>query len=86
MNQVYNVALGARTTLNELFTLIRARVASAHPPAADMQPNYREFRNGDVRHSQAGIGKISGLLGYEPRYDVAAGLDLAAAYYITAAR
>ncbi len=82
VNQVYNVALGNRTTLNELFSLIRERVARAYPDAANAQASYRAFRAGDVRHSQADIGKISQLLGYQPLYQVRDGLDKAADFYL----
>lgn len=82
INQVYNVALGDRTTLNELFALIRARVASRHPAAAAAQVQYRAFRAGDVRHSQADIGKARQLLGYAPTHRVADGLDQATAFYL----
>ena len=80
-NQIYNVAFGSRTTLNELFELIRAEVAKRHPRAATAKPVYREFRQGDVRHSLAAIGKAERLLGYAPVYDVRTGLELAGAWY-----
>lgn len=79
--QVYNVALGDRTTLNELFQLIRERVARLRPAAAAAQIVYREFRDGDVRHSQADITRISQALGYMPTHRIAEGLDEAADYY-----
>lgn len=82
VNQIYNLALGDRTTLNELFELIRERVVRAVPGVADATMQYRGFRDGDVRHSQADIGKISHLLGYVPTHKVAAGLDEATDYYI----
>ena len=83
VNQVYNVALGDRTTLNELFELIRQRVAVSVPAAAGALANYRAFRDGDVRHSQADTGKIARLLGYAPTHRVADGLDQATAYYLS---
>lgn len=82
LNQVYNVAFGERTTLNELFSLIRDRVAVSYPEAKEMDPEYRDFRPGDVRHSLADIGKAKGLLGYEPQFSVRDGLDRAAKWYI----
>ncbi|MYN47381.1 Vi polysaccharide biosynthesis UDP-N-acetylglucosaminuronic acid C-4 epimerase TviC [Pseudoduganella sp. FT93W] len=82
VNQVYNVALGDRTTLNELFELIRQRVARSVPAAASAVANYRAFRDGDVRHSQADTSKIVSLLGYAPTHRVAEGLDQATAYYL----
>ncbi len=82
LNQVYNVAFGERTTLNELFAMIRERVAAVVKEAGKMEPVYRDFRAGDVRHSLADIGKARNLLGYEPRFSVRAGLDQASAWYI----
>jgi UDP-N-acetylglucosamine 4-epimerase len=81
-NQIYNVALGERTTLNELFILIRQRVATQYPLANQAQPIYRDFRAGDVAHSQASIEKISTLLGYQPTHRVAAGLDEVTDFYL----
>ena len=82
VDQVYNVAFGERTSLNELFGLVRERVAVQHPQAAQIEPTYRDFRPGDVRHSLADIGKARQLLGYEPAYSIAQGLDEAAAWYL----
>ena len=81
-DQVYNVAFGERTSLNELFALIRERVADRVPAARDAEPVYRDFRAGDVRHSLADISKAGRLLGYAPEYSVRAGLDKAADWYI----
>lgn len=80
-NQIYNVAFGSRTTLNELFGLIRAEVARRHPEAAKAKAEYRDFRKGDVRHSLADISKARKLLGYTPEFDVRQGLALAGAWY-----
>jgi len=60
-NQVYNVAVGDRTTLNILFALLRDNL-TAHGVNADAQPVYRDFRAGDVRHSQADTAKAQRLL------------------------
>jgi UDP-N-acetylglucosamine 4-epimerase len=79
---VFNVACGDRTTLNELFHLIRDRVSRVDPSAAQRRPVYREFRAGDVRHSLADIGKARALLGYDPTHTVAEGLDCAASWYV----
>ena len=81
-DQVYNVAFGERTSLNELFALIRERVVDRVPAARDAEPVYRDFRAGDVRHSLADITKAARLLGYQPEYSVRAGLDRAAAWYV----
>ena len=80
-HEVFNVAVGDRTTLNQLYAAIREQVARWQPAAAAMQPVYRDFRAGDVRHSQADIGKASSLLGYTPTHRVAEGLDIAAPWY-----
>jgi UDP-N-acetylglucosamine 4-epimerase len=64
-NQVYNIAVGERTSLNSLFFLIRNNLAT-HGVHLEMQPSYQDFRAGDVLHSQADIGKAKRLLGYSP--------------------
>lgn len=82
VNQVYNVACGDRTTLNTLYHAIRDTVATARPEAAELAPLYRDFRAGDVRHSQADISKAQSLLGYVPTHDVRLGLAEAGQWYI----
>lgn len=82
-NQVYNVALGDRTTLKELFHAIQGLVAEKKPGLAISPPIYREFRAGDVRHSQADIGKAKERLGYAPTHRVQQGLAEAAEWYIS---
>jgi hypothetical protein len=64
-NQVHNIAVGERTTLNDLFTLICDNLTN-HSVHAGTQPVYRDFRAGDVRHSLADISKGKNLLGYAP--------------------
>lgn len=86
VNQVYNVALGDRTTLNELFANIRTLIAREQPNVADAKPTYRDFRAGDVRHSQADIGKARERLGYAPTHRVASGLEIACAWYLSLAQ
>jgi UDP-N-acetylglucosamine 4-epimerase len=83
--QVYNVACGSRTTLNELFDLIREQVVRFQPAANAARPRYGPFRAGDVRHSLADIGRARRLLGYEPSHDIRAGLTAAAAWYAASA-
>lgn len=80
-NQVYNVAFGQRTTLNELFSLIQAEVVKHKPEAASMHPIYRDFRKGDVRHSLADISKAQKFVGYDPQFDVRSGMALAGEWY-----
>jgi UDP-N-acetylglucosamine 4-epimerase len=80
-DKIYNVAFGERTTLNELFALIREEVARHKPEAAQATAVYRDFRAGDVRHSLADITRAKTLLGYAPDYDVRQGLRLAGDWY-----
>ena len=81
LNQVYNVAVGDRTTLNDLFGLLRSNLA-AHGVSRSVQPAYRDFRAGDVRHSQADIGKAQRLLGYAPTHRLADGIADAMPWYV----
>jgi UDP-N-acetylglucosamine 4-epimerase len=82
LNQVYNIAVGERTTLNELFLQERALLADAFPWVLDYKPQYREFRDGDVRHSLADISKARTLLGYAPTHRMRDGLKEAMDWYI----
>lgn len=82
VNNVYNIAAGRRTTLNELFEKIRARVGRARASALDLKPQYHPERAGDVRHSLADIGRARMLLGYAPTHDIDHGLDAASAWYL----
>lgn len=75
-NQVYNVAVSGRTTLNSLFSLLRDSLR-IHGVTASAEPIYRDFRAGDVRHSHADIGKASKLLGYHPNYTIEKGIPIA---------
>lgn len=81
-NQVYNVALSERTTLNQLFEMIRSLLAPRFAHLKDFKPVYRDFRAGDVRHSQADISKAERLLGYAPKYKIAQGLEQAMDWYV----
>lgn len=81
-NQVYNVAAGGRTSLNELYQYIREALLPRFPHLQDLQPTYRDFRVADVRHSLADIGKARNLLDYQPTHQVAAGLAEAISWYV----
>jgi UDP-N-acetylglucosamine 4-epimerase len=81
-NQVYNVAVGARITLNELYEEIRAIIFSKDKGKNDLKPIYRDFMTGDVRHSQANIKKAKELLGYEPSHTLTAGLIETIPWYL----
>ncbi|MGF6527453.1 NAD-dependent epimerase/dehydratase family protein [Variovorax sp. PvP013] len=80
-NQIYNVAVGDRTTLNSLFFLIKNNLIKSGVPISS-EPVYRDFREGDVRHSQAAIEKARELIGYEPLFDISRGIEKALPWYI----
>ena len=80
-NQVYNVAVGDRTTLNALFGLLRDNLADWDVSPA-VQPVHRDFRAGDVRHSLADLGKAQCLLGYAPTHRLAEGVAEAMPWYV----
>jgi len=82
LNQIYNVAFGEKTTLNELFTMIRGSLARHYPAIAKIEAEYGPFRPGDVRHSQADIEKARVLLGYKPTHDVKQGMEETVAWYV----
>jgi len=79
-NQVYNVAVGDRTTLNDLFNAIKAAL-NENGVTYTKEPIYRDFRAGDVRHSQASVEKINSLLGYEALISINEGIKKAMKYY-----
>ncbi len=83
LNQVYNVGLGKRTTLNELFAVIRKSLMRRNPALEIRQPMYREFRAGDLRESVADIGKARRLLGFEPSKSLEEDLEKAMGWYET---
>jgi UDP-N-acetylglucosamine 4-epimerase len=80
--EVFNVAVGGRTTLNELHSAIRTSLLEHQPELAAVEPEYGPFREGDVRHSQADIGKASQRLGYRPTHNVHEGLREAIGWYV----
>ena len=71
---MYNVAVGDRIDLNELFEEIRATLEPSFPHLKDFNPSYRDFRAGDVRHSLADSSMAKTLLGYEPSHRISDGL------------
>ncbi|MBL8369548.1 MAG: SDR family oxidoreductase [Candidatus Accumulibacter sp.] len=83
LNQVYNVAVDDRTTLNRLFEILRDALADVRPDVRQVQAAYGEFRAGDVRHSQADIGKARRLLGYLPSHALQAGVQAAMPWYVS---
>ncbi len=75
LNQVYNIAVGERTTLNELFFMIRRLMSAYDDGVKEIMPQYGLERSGDVRHSLADIKKATELLGYDPVYSVQEGMQ-----------
>ena len=80
-NQVYNVAVGERTTLNDLYTRIHSHLLQRYPHLHGAQPSCRDFRPGDVRHSLADITKAATRLGYAPTHRLDEGLQIAIPWY-----
>ena len=83
INQVYNVALNEKTSLNQLYEMILSLLVEKFPHLSEHRPEYVDFRKGDVRHSQADISKASRLLGFEPTHPIGDGLKHAMAWYTT---
>jgi len=81
INQVYNIAVGQRTTLNELLEFLRRALQRHVPEVLNQKPIYQDFRAGDIRHSLADINKARRLLGYEPEYPIERGLEMAMDWY-----
>ncbi|NBV20613.1 MAG: SDR family oxidoreductase [Proteobacteria bacterium] len=81
-NQAYNIAVGDRTTLNDLYRAIHDGLRKRNPALPEQKPTYREFRVGDVRHSLANVDKARRLLGYEPTHTMPQGLELALDWYV----
>lgn len=86
LHQVYNIAVGERTTLTQLHGLLAAEVEKLTPGLRVEAPRYGDFRAGDVRHSLADIGKAARLLGYAPTHTVRQGIVEAVPWYVTQGR
>ena len=82
VNQVYNVAVENRTSLNELYREIQKQLLPRYPHLADAKPTHRDFRPGDVRHSLADISKAADLLAYTPTHRLREGLIEVVDWYI----
>jgi len=80
--QVYNVAVGDRTSLNDLYKTIKELLEIGNVDTSNSKLCFRDFRAGDVRHSQANINKSQLLLGYEPNYKIEEGLDKVVEWHI----
>jgi UDP-N-acetylglucosamine 4-epimerase len=80
-NEVYNVAVGDRTTLNELFVAIKEGLSVDRSDLSKIKPIYQDFRAGDVRHSQSDISKANNKLGYDPSHNITQGLKESLIWY-----
>ena len=81
-NQVYNVAVNARTDLLQLFEMLKSGLVMNRPELKDIKPSHRDFRAGDVLHSQADVSKAGALLGYAPNHTIEQGLAEALEWYV----
>lgn len=84
--EVFNVAVHDQTSLNELFSTLRSLLTATDATIAQSQPQYRDFRSGDVRHSLADVSKARQLLGYVPSHTLRAGLQEALPWYVRQVR
>jgi UDP-N-acetylglucosamine 4-epimerase len=82
VNQVYNVAVGERTTLNELFHMIRDLLGEYDRKLKSVEPITVPLRPGDVRHSQADISRARELLGYNPSHAVGIGMKETVEWFV----
>lgn len=81
-NQIYNVAVGGKTTLNQLYQILKELLRIDYPHLKEFRPTYRDFRRGDVLHSMADISKATNLLGYQPTHEVREGLKESIGWYL----
>ena len=80
--QAFNTAIGGRETLNNLYGAIVSGIKENLPDLEIKEPIYRDFRAGDIRHSNANVDKMKELLGYEPTHTLEMGLSESIAWYI----
>ncbi len=83
VNQVYNIAVDDRTSLNRLFEILKASLSEFNPEIDAVRATYADFRPGDVRHSQADIGKAKRMLGYRPSHCLEEGIRVAMPWYVS---
>ena len=81
LNQIYNIALGDKTSLKDLFNVIHQEVLK-HKIIETIPPQYQDFREGDVKHSQADISKAKKLLGYRPTHKIHLGIKELVSWHI----
>lgn len=84
INQIYNIAMGERISLNDLCQFIQNQLKAYLPHINPAAPQYRDFRAGDIRHSVADINKALQVLGYHPTHDINEGLKESMCWYVDA--
>jgi UDP-N-acetylglucosamine 4-epimerase len=82
INCVFNVAVQVETSLNQLFSLLRAQLVQRYPHLHHLTPIYKDFHPGDIRHSLADISRARKLLGYEPTHTLEQGLQKSLSWYL----
>jgi len=82
LNQIYNIAVGESTSLNDLCAQIQSSLRLMSPQLQAVQTIHRDFRAGDVQHSLADISKAQQLLGYTPTHNIRQGLEMAMPWYL----
>ncbi len=80
-HQVFNVAVGERTSLNKLYTLLKKELKK-RGVLYEQPPTHKNFRKGDIKHTQASIDKASQILGYAPTYNIEKGIDMTMPWYM----
>jgi UDP-N-acetylglucosamine 4-epimerase len=81
INQIYNVACGEATTLNQLYDYLRTALGVDYPAVLEIEPIYKEVRSGDIPHSLASIDKAKSLLSYDPKINIQEGITRTVAWY-----
>ena len=85
-NQVFNIATGKKTSVNQLFQLICKQVNSLNLPGTgdtrNLKPIYRAERPGDVKHSLADISKAEKTLGYKPAFSLEKGTEITLEWFV----
>ncbi len=79
--EAFNVAAGGRDSLNDLHDIINNSLQKLHHNFQPQQPLYKDFRVGDITHSNANISKIESILGYEPSHTLKEGMELTIQWY-----
>lgn len=81
LNEIYNIAVGEATSLNQLLDQLKKNLGMEGVNTKS-QSIYRDFREGDVRHSLADINKAKRLIGYEPNFRTSEGLEIVTKWYV----